>query len=204
MVLDIFIKNINPPDIILHRGKARKMKTGLKVLDAMTKTPVTVDSEAAVQKCARIMKDNMLGSIMVEKDGNLIGIVSEQDFVYKVICNNLSSAKTKVSDIMTTDVITIEPGCDIYEALIRMRDLNVRRLPVVVDGELVGILTQKDILKIQPQLFEIIVEKIKLRDESSKPINRIGEKEGICEFCGEYTDFLYEEDGALICEKCRD
>lgn len=179
------------------------MKTGLKVIDAMTKRPIGVSPNTSVKECAGIMKKHHLGSIVVMEDNKLLGIITEQDLVYKVIVNEMDSNKTKAKHVMVKDVITISPDKDIYEAITKMHDLNVRRLPVVDRGTLVGILTMKDIVKIEPQLFEIMVDKIELREEARKPIHRVGEKEGICELCGEYTDYLYSIDGSMVCFECR-
>jgi CBS domain-containing protein len=180
------------------------MKTGLKVIDAMTKEPISVSPEDSVKNCAELMKKNHVGSVVVLKNEKLLGIISEQDFVYKVIAKDKDVYKTKAKDIMTTDPVTITPDIDIFNALVKMRDSNVRRLPVIDGEKLVGFLTSKDVLKIEPQLFELIVDKIELREEKNKPIHRIGDNEGLCSLCGEYTDFLYEEDGVMVCENCRD
>ena len=72
-------------------------------------------------------------------------------------------------------LFTIEGESDIYDALVIMRDENIRHLPVVNKGEMVGLLTLKDILKIQPALFELIVEKFELREEENKPVFESGE-----------------------------
>ena len=91
---------------------------------------------------------------------------------------------------------------DIYDALVKMRDNNIRHLPVVENNEMVWLLTIKDILKIEPQLFELIVEKFELREESRKPINRIIPTEGICQECGEYSEKVNEIKGTILCENC--
>ena len=90
-----------------------------------------------------------------------------------------------------------------------MRKKKFRRLPVTVKKKVIGYLTLKDILRIQPELFEIAKEHnaIKeIREESAK-IKRIKKpenfKESICEECGNY-EFLSNEDGRLICKSCRD
>ena len=71
---------------------------------------------------------------------------------------------------MATDIITTTPEEDIFEALRIMRDYNIRHLPVLHQGKFVGLVTMKDILKIEPDLYEILVEKIELREAERKPI----------------------------------
>ena len=132
------------------------MQTGFKVSDAMTKKPVEVSEDITIKKCAEIMKKHDVGSVLVKKKTKLVGILTEEDLVYKVVAEAKDAKKIKVKDIMVTRLITIEPDNDIYNALVKMSNNNIRRLPVIKDNKLVGILTLKDILKIQPQLFEII------------------------------------------------
>ena len=83
-----------------------------------------------------------------------------------------------------------------------MRDMNIRHLPVTDGSKMLGLLTLKDILKIEPQLFDLLVEKFELREEARKPINNQTENEGICQTCGQYTDNLFEKDALLLCRSC--
>ncbi len=180
------------------------MKTGLKVIDAMTKKPITVSPDTTVFEVASIMKNEHVGNLIIEDKGKLKGIVTEQDLVYKIVAESNNPKKTLVKDIMTKKVVAIEPNKDITDAMLKMSKLNVRRLPVIEDHKIVGILTQKDILKIEPQLFELIVDKIELREEKNKPIHRVSEREGICQLCGNYAAFLFEQDGVMVCKDCRE
>ncbi|MBD3202943.1 CBS domain-containing protein [Candidatus Woesearchaeota archaeon] len=181
----------------------KNMKTGLKVIDAMTQEIISVDPDTSVKRCAEIMKKHHVGSVIVKENNNLLGIISEQDLVYKVIAKDKDTNEILAKDIMTDEPVTISPGKDIYDALVRMRDKNVRRLPVLDNGELIGFLTSKDVLKIEPQLFEILVDKIQLREEAKKPISTTEITEGLCEECGEYTEYLYEQDNTFLCENCK-
>ncbi|MCK4521114.1 MAG: CBS domain-containing protein [Nanoarchaeota archaeon] len=178
------------------------MKTGYKVADAMTTKPVTVSPDTTLMECGKIMEEKHVGALIV-KDNENIGIITEQDIVRKAVAKGLSADKNKASDIMETSVRTIEPDADIFDALMKMKELNIRHLPVMQDNELIGLLTTKDILKIEPQLFDLLAEKIELKEEERKPINNdIKEKEGVCNLCGNYSENLREKDGVMVCEKC--
>jgi signal-transduction protein with cAMP-binding, CBS, and nucleotidyltransferase domain len=179
------------------------MKTGYKVCDAMTKKPVTVEAGANLQECAKIMDSNHVGSLLIKKGAKAIGIISEQDIVRKVVARGMNPVKEKVEEVMEKNLITIAPDRDIFDALVVMRDTNIRHLPVVQKGQMVGLLTLKDILKIEPQLFELLVEKFEIREEARKPIHHPSEKEGICELCGEYSERLYKKNRSMVCEKCK-
>jgi len=179
-----------------------KIKTGYKVCDAMTERPITLSSDVSLQKCAEKMKDAHVGAIVIGSGSDVKGILTEQDIVRKTVAQGLNPMGKKVIDIMETELHTVEPEMDIYDALIKMRDLNIRHLPVVTGGRLIGLLTLKDILKIEPQLFDLMVEKFELREETRKPINRVIKEEGICQTCGEYSEKLEPLNDALVCKKC--
>jgi len=178
------------------------MKSGIQVVDAMTINIVSVSQDTTLTECAKIMKDARVGAVIVKKDGDSVGILTEKDMVRKVIAQGVDVNIEKVKDFMESKLITIEPGADIYDALIKMRDNNIRHLPVFGNGGMVGFLTIKDILKIEPQLFDIIVEKYELREESRKPINRVIQTEGICQTCGKYSEKVKDVDGSVLCGKC--
>jgi signal-transduction protein with cAMP-binding, CBS, and nucleotidyltransferase domain len=148
------------------------------------------------------MSENHVGAVVVKDNGNSLGILTEQDIVRKAVATGVNTNEQKVKDFMETKLITVNPSADIYEALIKMRDNNIRHLPVVDDNDMVGLLTIKDILKIEPQLFDLIVEKFELREESRKPINRIIPTEGICQECGEYSEKVREINQVIVCDNC--
>tara|TARA_Y100000310_G_scaffold328356_1_gene396373 strand:- start:869 stop:1420 length:552 start_codon:yes stop_codon:yes gene_type:complete len=176
------------------------MKSGYKVADAMTINPVSVNTDITLLECAKVMSEKHVGAIVV-KDWNSLGILTEQDIVRKAVANGVDIDE-KVKKFTETNLITVGPDTDIYDALIKMRDNNIRHLPVVENNEMVGLLTIKDILKIEPQLFELIVEKFELKEESRKPINRIIPSEGICQECGEYSEKVKEINEVVLCENC--
>lgn len=179
------------------------MKTGIKVGDAMTRKPVYVDSKISLEECSKIMANDHVGSLLIKEDNVLKGIVTEQDIVRKAVAVGLDPRKTSVFTIMVKELTTITTEKDIYDALVLMKKLNIRQLPVMENEKMVGLLTLKDILKIEPQLFDLLVEKFELREESRKPIQRHIPSEGICEACGEYTEKVFPIGGSLLCEVCK-
>ncbi|MFT4312962.1 MAG: cyclic nucleotide-binding/CBS domain-containing protein [Candidatus Woesearchaeota archaeon] len=144
------------------------METGYTVLDAMTRMPVTVTHNDTVASCAEIMAKHRLGSLIVLDNDkqNLAGIVTEGDLIRKVISQGLHPKDVQISQIMTKDVISITPQMDIHEAMLTMNNFDIRHAPVLHEGKLSGFLTLKDILKIQPELFDIMAEKYRLQEES--------------------------------------
>ena len=171
----------------------------------MTRKPIAVTPDTTVIECAKLMLAKKVGSLVIKEGDVLKGYLTEQGIVHKIVAKNIDASKTPVSKIMAVKVATIEPNLDIYDALVKMRDLDTRQLPVVDDGKLVGLLTLKDILKIQPQLFDLIVEKIELREQELKPIFQASSQslEGTCDLCGQYFQDLREFEGDFLCAECR-
>jgi len=174
------------------------MKTGYAVGDAMTTLPVAVSPGTSIVECSRIMDKNHVGALIVRDKDKLVGLVTEQDIVRKAVAKGVD-VNSKIKDITETEIVTIEPSADIYDALIKMKDMNIRHLPVLEGGKMVGLLTLKDALKIQPELFDMMVDKFELREEDRKPVP----SEGVCQHCGEYSPRLYSMKGSLVCKNCR-
>ena len=176
------------------------MKIGVKVIEAMTRNPLVVKPDSSVSECAKLMEKNHVGSLIV-REGATIGIATEQDIVRKIVAKGLNPDATKIKNAMETNLFTIVGNGDIYDALVLMRDKNIRHLPVVQNSELIGFLTIKDILKIQPQLFELIVDKFELKEEYNKPISHKRRLENDCEICSNFS-ILHYFDHKWICDEC--
>lgn len=178
------------------------MKTGYKISDAMTRRPITVTTETHIRDCAKLMAKKHVGGLLIVDNEKLKGVLTEQDIVRKGIAKDKDVKNMRVKDVMEKNLITIDPNKDIYNALVIMRDKNIRHLPVMHKGEMLGLLTLKDILKIQPQLFDILVEKFEIREEERKVAPIVGGSEGICETCGNYTSNLHDVDESMVCSNC--
>ena len=177
------------------------MKTGIKVLEAMTNKPITADQNISLQACAKKMKEYDVGSLLITEDKKIIGIITEQDLVFKVLATALN-VKKPVKDVMETKLVTVSPEKDIFETLELMKKNDIRQVPVKDKNEIIGLITLKDILKIEPQLFDLVVEALEIREESRKPIFEAVANEGICELCGKYSKKIKVIDGSKVCPEC--
>ena len=140
------------------------METGVKVLDAMTKQPIVVGPDERIVDCAQKMLKNQVGSLLVKNKSKLLGIVTEKDMVEKIIAKRKGFLGKKIKDIMTRGPITtISPTEDLYTAMIIMSDKGKRRLPVLDGREVIGLLTYRDVINLQPDLYDIYIEKLKLK-----------------------------------------
>lgn len=179
------------------------MKTGFYVGEVMTINPIVVTPDTTLLEAARIMERSHVGSLLVKSKEEFLGIVTEQDFVRKGITKNKKGSQVKVREIMKKNLRTITSDKDVFEALQMMRDYNIRHLPVMEGKKLIGLITTKDILKVQPDLFTILAEKIELKEEERKPLWTPGEREGLCQACGKHSTNLKEKNDVLMCRKCR-
>ncbi len=182
-----------------------EVKTGVSVGDLMTRNFIWVYPSVDLRKCAKTMVKKRVGSLIVaDKKKKLHGILTEKDIVWAVVKKSKKDlAGIKVEDLMKRKVVTIKPKADISEALRKMKKSKVRRLPVLENGKVIGMLTMNDILKIDPGLFELMVESLKIKEESAKlkRHKKTARKAGHCEECGEF-DLLYRDDGVWVCEAC--
>lgn len=183
------------------------MKIGVKVGDIMTRGFISVDPDTSVLDCAKRMVKKRVGSLVLTEGNNLKGIITEGDIIWamtKKSRRELSNIKAK--EITPRKLVTIKPSADLYQALQKMKKTRYRWLPVTINKSVIGFLTLKDILRIEPSLFETAAEAMQIREESEKLKRRqVGESftEGLCEECGNF-DLLYKVDNRTICENCRD
>lgn len=138
----------------------------------MTVQPVTAHPKMSVRDVAALMDRHQVGSVLVRDGTELVGIVTECDYVRRVVLEGHDPHSTPIANIMTKDLITVSPGMELFDALLLMKDAEIRHLPVVDEGQLIGFITMKDILKVQPDLLDNVRDLFVLREEDRKPIPR--------------------------------
>ncbi|MEJ5327665.1 MAG: CBS domain-containing protein [Candidatus Bathyarchaeia archaeon] len=182
------------------------LRTRMLVKDVMSSPVVTVNEDATSNKVASLMEENELGCVIItNKEGKPVGIITERDLVIRVLSKNLKPDAVKAKEIMTSPLVTIEPDVTINEAAKKMNKLNIRRLGVIYKGNLVGVVSSKDILGVMPELIEIIQEKTRIEDASGSEESVIEEAplSGYCDRCGVFSENLKNVDGHNLCEDCR-
>jgi len=108
---------------------------------------VTINTQASVKEAAEIMARRRIGCIVVTEAEAPVGMVTERDILEKVVAPGLDSATTKMREIMSHPLITIQPDESIIKAARIMRKDNVRRLVVLENDKLVGVITERDLLR---------------------------------------------------------
>jgi len=174
------------------------------VKDIMSSPVITVDEDAAVNKAAQLMAEGHIGCILVtSKEGKPLGIITESDFVTRVLAKNIQPSKLTAKEVMTSPLITIDPDETLSEAARRMSRLNIRRLGVMYKGDLVGVISSKDILAITPELLEIIQEKARIEGRTAtEEAPESAPLAGYCDQCGRWSDDLTEIEGNFLCDEC--
>jgi CBS domain-containing protein len=117
----------------------------MKVRDVMTSSVDWVTPDTSVVEVAQLMKKDDVGSIPICKDNSLIGMITDRDIVLKVVAAGGNIRNISAKDIMSTDIISVSADQDVHEAANLMSKYQVRRLPVLEKGKLMGILAIGDL-----------------------------------------------------------
>ena len=118
---------------------------GKRVKDAMTSDVKTATPTQSLTDAAKLMKEEDVGSIPIVDGERLVGVVTDRDIVVRGIADGSDPHAIRLGDIASRDVVTVRPDDDLDEALRLMAQHQVRRLPVVEDGQLVGVVATADV-----------------------------------------------------------
>ncbi|MBW2976175.1 CBS domain-containing protein, partial [Candidatus Woesearchaeota archaeon] len=126
------------------------------VRDFMKTELVEVNPETSVKKVAEIMAEKHVSSAIVAKEKAIAGIITEKDLARKIVAKGLDAEKVTAKDIMTVDLVTVNPETSLYDAMLKLNEKKITHLPVVRENKIVGIITSMDILRVQPSYMEIL------------------------------------------------
>jgi len=124
--------------------------------DFMTKDLVQVSQETTVKQCAEVMVAERVSSAVVLENNAVTGIITEKDLAKKVVAKGLDANKLLVKDVMSVDLVTVEPETSLYDAMLKLTKNKIKHLPVVRDNVALGIITAMDILRVQPSYMEVL------------------------------------------------
>lgn len=172
-----------------------------KVKQIMKKYVITVDPDITVSDAAKIMTNNRIGSVVIMVNMKPSGIVTADDVV-SVVARGQDVKQTLVKNLPNKRLVTVSPEDDVLKVAKKMIKTGVKRMPVVKDNKLQGIVSDKEILLISPELIDVLSEKLKMRvGRVANPQETIS---GICETCEAYSDDLQNIGGRWLCEDCRE
>jgi CBS domain-containing protein len=109
---------------------------------------IHAETTESVREVARRMSHDNVGAVAVLDGGRLVGVFSERDVMSRVVAEGLDPDKTPISNVMTKDIVVADPRDSVDSALAKMHSVGCRHLPVVKEGNLVGMLSIRDLLEV--------------------------------------------------------
>ncbi|MDI6888336.1 MAG: CBS domain-containing protein [Methanocellales archaeon] len=137
-----------------------RMAMKMPVREIMTTNVITADGNMKASEGARKMAERKIGSLVITEDDKPIGIVTERDMIQKVMSKGIAPDSVMLKDVMSQPLVTIKPDESISSAAQKMLEKDIRRLPVVEDGKLLGIITDADMVSFASSVTDTLTELI--------------------------------------------
>jgi len=151
------------------KNKAAKFVIPLKAKNVMATEVAVMNESESVKKAAEIMAQEGISAIIVTVEGKAIGIVTERDILKRIVAEDKNARKTKLKEIMSSPLVTIEPNTDLEKAARLMFEKKIKNLPVVQENRLIGLINLKDICLLQPDILKLLKETM----ETPKNIQKV-------------------------------
>jgi len=132
------------------------MEGAVLVRDVMTENVRTVRPNSTITEVVRKMNKFEVGSVVVVDGEKPVGLITERDILRRVLEVTLAAEAMKAKEVMSSPLVTVEDEVTIEQAARIMADRRIKKLPVVKEGKLVGIVTSTDIVRSQPRMFELL------------------------------------------------
>jgi signal-transduction protein with cAMP-binding, CBS, and nucleotidyltransferase domain len=194
-------------DVGIH---SREIDREISVAEVMNKAIIVMDINSDIPAIAREMASRDVGSVIITENGMAMGIVTERDLVKGIVTEDRRPSEVGASEILSTPLVTVEPETSIVKASEIMLKANIKRLPVLKNGIVIGVISNTDILMVTPGLNTILKDLIDMKREallSVPSIEEISESEdfntGVCESCNVFSYDLRYVDGKYLCGNCR-
>ena len=139
----------------MHAKLVLVVFVSLQVHEIMVDKVITTKTDATVKDAAKLMNKYEIGCLVVVENGKPVGIITERDLLKRVLAESEEDKHKKVVEIMTKPLVSVAPNIEIEEAAKLMFHKKIKKLPIVKEGKLLGLLTLTDILRIQPQLIRM-------------------------------------------------
>jgi len=117
------------------------------LLESKGSTVFSIAPDAPVLEAIKHMAEHRIGALLVMRGDQLVGVMSERDYARKVILQGRSSSQTAVSDIMSSEPLTVGPDTDVFDCMRLCTDSRIRHLPVVQGGKVIGVISIGDLVK---------------------------------------------------------
>ncbi|MBU3904779.1 MAG: CBS domain-containing protein [Nanoarchaeota archaeon] len=176
------------------------MVTDILVKDAMVTEVVTARPDQTVVEGADTMRKKDVGCLVICEGSKIVGIVTREDMVNKIVSKGLTGKDIKLSEIMSKNLVMATGEEDLGDAARKMSKYGFERLPVVEGGKLVGIISDREVARICPAAIEILRERLLMEAPASFEENTDGD----CDLCGNYSDDLMSVNSRWACPECRE
>lgn len=191
------------------------MESELSVRDTLTTEYVGVSESDTVLDAVKLMRTERAGYVLVLRGSDAVGIMTEWD-VLGVVEREEDAAETTVGDVMSTPVLTIEADRSLSDAAGKMARERIRNLVVEDQGEIVGVVTQRDVITVAGSFQGVVRSpteaagvELEAEDNPADADAYAGNgndefsAQSVCEVCGSLADTLQEVNGRLVCTDCR-
>jgi len=173
----------------------------------MTRNFVSAKPDSSLYECAKLMAKERVDSLVITEGRRLVGMITSRDILWALTKKqNVDLSKIRSIDVAARKLAVIKPSADINQAIKKMQDSNFRRLPVISRGEIMGVVTLKDILAIEPEIYseiQSVLDDVREGERKREQARTEWPFEGLCENCGSFADLLRVET-QLLCPDCRD
>ena len=172
--------------------------SGIKASDIMNRNLVIASPDLTISELAQLLNKFRIGGAPVVEEGRLVGVITERDLMTRVIAVDKQPSQTFVKDVMTSPpTVFAEESEDMNSIAYKMAKHDVTRMPIVnSENDVVGIVTNRDILKNSSELIDVLIEQARIKG-FSKEHNAFGK----CESCGDSTNLSFKK-GSFLCDVC--
>ncbi|QIR14866.1 DUF294 nucleotidyltransferase-like domain-containing protein [Shewanella aestuarii] len=153
-----------------QKFKAKDLTTTSRITSMMSSNPICLEANAIVKQAAKLMRDNRVSSVLVQRNKQLVGILTDRDLRNRVLAEGLDG-ETLVEKVMTHHPKTVLPNALVFETMLMMSEHNIHHLPVVEDGQTKGMITSTDILRSQSSQPLLLIGEIDRQDTIEKLIH---------------------------------
>lgn len=173
----------------------------VRVREIMNSPVIIGSKEETIEDIANRMLDCEIGSVVIMDGNKTVGIVTDRDIVTKVATKNKRPSEMLVKEVMSSPLYTISDEEDVTEASKIMRNKNIKKLGIIHNNKIMGIISLSDIVAVLPEIYGIVAEKARISTNLAR--RKATHLAGICDMCDQWFDDLASNDGKYLCFECR-
>lgn len=175
------------------------MSSGIKAIDIMTAEVIIARPDMTIAEAARLMNVFRVGGLPVVMQGKLVGMLTERDIMKGVVAANKKAAEVLVANVMTSPPkVTGTIDEDLSSLAEKITKFDVTRIPIIEsDGRVVGMVTNRDVVRNSKEFLEVLLEQTKLKGQLNEDYAAYGK----CELC-QQASHLFFKNNRFVCDNC--